>query len=280
MANAKKRKVNSPIQRVKKKEPEVVQEQKPQKGFRDYLNVFEFDTVLPGTGETVRFKPLTVGHVKRLVTSINPDDVTADDLEPDVASQMFESIVDNSVVTEGFDITQLYSFDRYFLLLEIRKKTKGEVEEFQIKCPECKSQSMQNINFDAIEIKSRPKDVDYNIQLTDDLSVVLRYTKVEHEHEAFVAWRANLTGNKMADRADCGLFMEAQMIDQIVTPNGSEDVSILDKKYLIENIPQPVYQKIKDWYDENRFGPVMQVSIECPHCGHTDSENITNMDFF
>jgi TusA-related sulfurtransferase len=39
-----------------------------------------------------------------------------------------------------------------FLLLELRKKTKGEVLEFKIDCPKCKSQSLNRVNLDALKL--------------------------------------------------------------------------------------------------------------------------------
>ena len=35
--------------------------------FKNYLNVYEFDTVLPGTGAKLKIKPITTGIMKELL---------------------------------------------------------------------------------------------------------------------------------------------------------------------------------------------------------------------
>ena len=90
------------------------------KDFRDYLNVFEFDIILPGSGERLKIKPLTIGGIKQILT------YDIDTLTPSMLTDMFDKIISQSVITKGFDPSELYLQDRYYLVLEIRKKTKGE----------------------------------------------------------------------------------------------------------------------------------------------------------
>ena len=105
--------------------------------FKDYLNVFEFKTFLPGVEEEIIFKPLTIGTIKQ-IASYSED-------EPDAGTltNMFDEIFKKSVVSENFDPLEIYLQDRYFLILEIRKKTKGETIKYTLTCPKCKSQSPQ-----------------------------------------------------------------------------------------------------------------------------------------
>ena len=35
--------------------------------FKKYLNVYQFETTLPGTGELIQFKPITTGQIKKLL---------------------------------------------------------------------------------------------------------------------------------------------------------------------------------------------------------------------
>ena len=35
--------------------------------FKKYLNVYQFEITLPGTGELIQFKPITTGQIKKLL---------------------------------------------------------------------------------------------------------------------------------------------------------------------------------------------------------------------
>ncbi len=251
----------------------------PTKDFKDYLNVFEFDCVLPGTGQAVKFKPLTIGNIKQ-IASYSEDEPTAGTL-----TNMFDEIFRTSVITEDFDPLEIYLQDRYFLILEIRKKTKGEVVEYNMTCPECKSQSKQKIDFETIPVKPKRDDIDYDVPITEELTIRLKHLLRKEEKEIYDLWdtfkKNNQYENSTEADLDLAILLEAQSIEEIITPNGVQDgITILDKKYLLENIPQPLYQKVADWYDEYNFGPEMTIKVKCPHCKFESQQDITNTDFF
>ena len=251
----------------------------PSKDFKDYLNVFEFNCVLPGTGQKVKFKPLTIGNIKQ-IASYSEENPTAGTL-----TNMFDEILKNSVISEDFDPLEIYLQDRYFLILEIRKKTKGEVVEYNMTCPECKSQSKQKIDFDDILVKQRRDDIDYDIRITGELTIRLRHLLRHQEKEIYDLWstfkKEKQYENDTEADLDLAILLEAQSIEEIITPNGVQDgITILDKKYLLENIPQPLYKKVADWYDEYDFGPEMIIKVKCPHCKFESQQDITNTDFF
>jgi len=268
-----------PIKMVeKKKVTKEVKEQpvRKQADFRDYLNVFEFSTKLPGSGEIIRFKPLTMGSLKKLLT------FTDEGNSYQTSTQIFDEIFSETVLNEDFDPSELYLQDRFFLLIEIRKKTKGETNQYKVNCPECNSQSLRQLDFDQIEIQTRKPDIDYVVKLTDDLSVRMRFPQRKHELEIFDLWEdyKKELEPKVHD-TEMSIFLEAQSIDQIITPEGPQkDITIWDKKYLIENIPQPLYMRMDKWLHENRFGPNMEIEIKCSHCDYSIKQNMMALDFF
>jgi len=249
------------------------------KDFRDYLNVFEFDIVLPGTGEKLKIKPLTIGGIKQILT------YDVDTLTPGMLTEMFDKIIMQSVTTKGFDPLELYLQDRYFLVLEIRKKTKGESIEYNMTCPKCKSQSQQKIDFDLIETKSMPKNIDYNVKITPDITIRMKHLIRSEEKEIFDLWdtfrKEKVYSNEKEADADLSFLLEAQCIDAIITPQGEqENITIIDKKYLIENIPQTLWKEVNNWKEKNNFGPEMIIKVKCPHCSFESSQNIEDTDFF
>jgi len=118
-------------------------EEKPK--FYDFVNVYDFECELPGSKQVVKFKPVSTGQIKKLLTYENETNYV-------IQEQALDDLISSSVLSEGFDIMELYIYDRLFLLIEIRKKTKGEIIEFQIKCPECDSQSLNRVDLNELEL--------------------------------------------------------------------------------------------------------------------------------
>ena len=273
------RKVVSKVQRIDRNKKPVQKEPvvKPEvKDFKNYLNVFNFITRLPGSGKAVKFKPMSIGTLKSFLT------VSEDEYDPITMTEMLDQIFENCVINEDFDPNEMYVNDRYALLLEIRKKTKGETNQITITCPECKGQSVQTIDFEKIEVKEMPKNVNHIVKITDELSIEMDYETRQDELIAFDFFNELKKDLKKEQwDTELNLCVLAQTIKEIITPDGpQEDITINDKKYLIENIPQPLYQKITKWHEENAFGPDLTVEIKCPHCNFTKKEDITDLNFF
>ena len=114
--------------------------------FKKYVNSYVFDTLLPGTGEKIEFRPVTTGQLKRVLMHETSQD-------PDIMEKALDSIVDECVISpENFSVDKLYLQDRFYLLLEIRKATKGSKYSFQTVCTSCSSQSQQNISLGSLPV--------------------------------------------------------------------------------------------------------------------------------
>ena len=240
------------------------------------MNVFEFSCILPGSGKRIRYKPMTVKALKSMLTQ------EGDISSAEAFTEMFDKLFNHCVLNEDFDPTNLFVFDRYVLLFEIRKHTKGETSEFQLKCPECKSQSVQKIDFEDIEILPVPDNIDYTVRLTEDLSVTMKYLTRADELMVFEIANEECRGMSATEKeTDTVIWTTAASIDEIVTPQGPQPgITLYDKKYLLENLPQPLYREVQEWHDKYKFGPDLQVKIKCPHCKHEAKQDVTNLDFF
>lgn len=238
--------------------------------FKNYLNVYEFETKLPGSGETVKFKPLTTGNIKKLLIYENNTD------EMDIENAL-DDIITSSVVSEGFDIKELYLQDRFFLLVEIRKKTKGEKYRFEHTCPKCNSQSIQVINLDSLPIIF-PDALEGKVEINEKISVILKHITRKEQIKAYKFVDKSM--NRLQKIADMSLLTHAAGIKAIITPDGKNDeTSIEDRKYLLENIPTSAYERVRDWFDDNIFGVDFVIKIECP-CGNKIQTEIPLENFF
>ena len=241
--------------------------------FRKYLNVYDFDVVLPGSGEIIKFKPITTGQMKKLLTVENTDN-------PEVIENALDELISSSIITEGFNIKDLYIQDRFFLLVELRKKTKGNAYQFNIKCPDCSSQSIVNIDLNSLNIKKRPEDINHVIKLNDDISIEMDYIKRYDNQIAFNEINKRLDFNDIQKQVESIIYTYATVMRKVITPDGENEISFIDALFLLNNIKQSEYEKIVKWYNDNDFGLDFTYTINCPHCKYSKVESIPVDNFF
>lgn len=245
------------------------------KKFYDYLNVYEFDYQLPGSGESVKFKPLTTNQMKQLLQY-------EDETDPVKISKALDELISSAVVSEDFNIDELYLRDRFALLIEIRKKTKGEVYQFQYNCPnpECQSQVLNSVNLDELEVKQ--KDTDYGtIDVADNISIEIEHLKRKDEKDA-VQNINSYEGISEAEKTfEHWTSVIASSIRKVVTPEGEDtDLTFEDKKFVIDNTPQSVIEKIGNWFSENWFGVDFEFTLKCHNCEYEKKESIPMNQLF
>jgi len=236
--------------------------------FLQHVNVYDFTCELPGSKQTVQFKPVTTGQIKKLLSYENETNYV-------VQEQALDDLISSSVLSDGFDIGELFIYDRLFLLLEIRKKTKGEILEFQLNCDKCNSQSLQRVNLDSLEIVE-PENLDNVIvELSNDIKVHLRHMKRKHQQQEMLSrfFPKNATDRQLGYMFQ--VLFHACAIDKIETPSGiDEELSIKDKIYFVEEIPMHEMEKIQKSVDSMGFGWKLEYGYDCIHCKHENKDMI------
>ena len=239
--------------------------QKP--NFMDYINVYDFICELPGSKEEINFKPVTTAQIKRLLTYENETNYV-------IQEKALDDLICSSILTDGFNIDEQYIYDRLFLLIELRKKTKGEVLEYQIKCPECNSQSLNRVDLNTLEIKQLDSTENHIVDF-GDIKVHLRHMKRKHQKEDI---KPQLFPKGMTDTQQAYVFQiafNACAIDKIETPKGiDENISMKDKMFFIEEIPINFMEAIKNEIENMAFGWKLQNEIKCNHCKFKFIEDI------
>lgn len=235
--------------------------------FYDFINVYEFSCELPGSKEEVKFKPVNTAQIKKLLTYENETNYV-------IQEQAIDELIASSILSENFDINEQYIYDRLFLLIELRKKTKGEILEFQIACPECKSQSINRVNLDELEMVPLDDDKNHIVDM-DKIKVHLRHMKRKHQREDI---KPNFFPKMMNETQKAYMFQvafHACAIDKIETPSGiDENIPMKDRMYFVENIPMMYMESIKDEINKMSFGWKLENKIKCVHCGFENKELI------
>jgi hypothetical protein len=236
--------------------------------FLEYINVYDFTCELPGSKEQIQFKPVTTGQIKKLLTYENETNYV-------VQEQALDDLISSSVLTEGFNIDEQYIYDRLFLLIEIRKKTKGEVLEFQVKCPECSSQSLNRVDLNQLEIQQLENPENRIVDFENGVKVHLKHMKRRHQKEDIKPqfFKKGMTNSQQAYMFQ--VAFHACAIDKIETPKGlDENISMKDRVFFIEQIPMHFMEKLRDEIDDMGFGWKLQNKIKCLHCQYEFIEDI------
>lgn len=233
--------------------------------YRKYLNVYEFDVELP-SGIKLKIKPINAGQLKKFMTSIKDDESVRE-----LSQAMYEMI--KSSIVGDFDLGEIYLNDRPALILELRKISKGSEFQFEYKCPKCNSQSIISEDLNNITVIPMPAKMNQIVQLDDNLSVQLDYVKIKHEQE--------ILNMGMESEAELLLSVIAVSIKAIISPDGSqENLSLRDRIYFTDEIPQQLYTKLTQWHDDYHFGIDMNKSIKCVHCGEESEHKMDADNFF
>lgn len=242
-----------------------------EKGFKNYLNVYEFDHTLPGSGKKIKFKPFTTQQMKKLL-------IYEDETDINVISNVLDELIKSAVTTEDFDTDELYIRDRFSLLIEIRKKTKGESYKFQFDCPKCKSQILQVVDLDSLEVKNRNVE-NGTINIANNVTIEIEHIKRKDEKEALNNIQEGLKESEK--EIEYNLNVLSSCIKSINTPDGKdESLSFEDKRFIIDNSPQSVLDDIGEWFVENWFGIDFTFSMECRNCDYKAKETIPMNQLF
>jgi hypothetical protein len=227
--------------------------------FYDFVNVYDFTCELPGSKETIQFKPVSTGQIKKLLTYENETNFALQEMALD-------ELIKSSVLTEGFSIDDIYIHDRFFLLIQIRKKSKGEVIEFPYTCRECGSQTLNRVDLNLLNVKEIDEDIDPSVELSRGIKVYLKHMKRKDLKEIKPAhFKKNMTNTQLA--AEYQTLFHACAIDKIEVPDGIDDnLRLSDKVYLIDNIPTGEFDKIREKVNEMSFGVDLTYTIHCMKC--------------
>ena len=253
------------IKQVDNTKKEVIeQESVPEKpDFRKYLNAYVFDITLP-SGIKLQVRPINAGQLKTFVTSIKDDTIQ------EVSRAMY-ALLQTSII--DYDLGEIYLNDRAALILELRKLSKGSTFESTYNCQFCKSQSMIVFDLDDIKITPMPDKVNPIVELDDNLSCQMDFVKIKDEQEIF-----NLG---LKSEPELLLSVIAVSIKSIMTPEGDQDdLSVQDKIYFTDNIPQQLYEKLTDWHEQYTFGIDMSQKVICKHCKKESDFTLDADNFF
>src|SRR6056297_2360097 len=241
-----------------------------------YVNSYEFDYTLPGSNEVILYKPITTGQLKKLLPYEKETD-------PIVVERVLDNLISSCVISEGFDINKLYLEDRFALLIELRKKSKGEEYSFIYTCPNCKKKTP--VTQDLNKLKLIKKSHDNNLFfINDSLSCEIDQITRGEQIKVYEIIKKEKIDNPNLKMAQIATYSYAMAMRTFHTPEGNtDDVSIEDKVNIIDGtFNDSKYKEFVQWFVDNSFGIDFTFEFKCSNeeCGKKDTYSIPLNNFF
>ncbi len=242
---------------------------------KSYVNQYEFPFTIPSSGVKIAFKPITTGQMKNLLVYEEESITTIE--------KVLDDIIIGCVVTNGFDLDILTLQDRFNLLIEIRKKSKGNTYNFQTKCSECNVVGPKGIELDKLEDKPFVKPTDTAIVVSDAMTIELDFITRRHQREAseLVEKMKDLNDRQML--AEIASYTYALAITKFITPDNEftqDDVEVQDVVEMMNCIDEVSYARINQWFVDNDYGIIFKADYMCSSCGHKETIDIPVAYFF
>ena len=123
-----------------------------------------YELTIPSTGQQVHFRPFLVKEQKNLLIAMETQDKKG---LVRAITNTIESCVEDKI--KG----KLTTFDVDYVFTQIRAKSVGETTDLIFKCVECEEQNEIVVHLDEVKVEGDKKDL--LVQLSDDISLELRY---------------------------------------------------------------------------------------------------------
>jgi len=231
-----------------------------------FLNQYNTEVDLPSVGQKVTIKPITTGQMKKILSYEGSNDNFA-------IENILDDVINGCVTTADFKVDSLTLQDRFDLLINIRKITKGNDYTFTIKCPDCKTELINHVNIDELKSVPFPTKMNTKVELSENLSVHLSHVTrgIQKEAVRLVKKQKNLNDDQQI--AEIGTYIYALAITKFDTPAGEiSDASTENKKELLDNLSEKVFNNITKWYTDHDYGITFQYKPKCRFCEWEDED--------
>jgi len=225
----------------------------------------KYEMVIPSSDMVVTYRPYLVKEEKLLLSAFESQD----------QKQAMRAMVDTVVacVNEDIKTSDLATFDVEYMFTQIRSKSVGETSTLHFKCEseECDLRTTVDVDLSSLEVTK--SDADNVVQITDDISIELRYPT----YDGFVK-----NFREGVSEAEFGFMMLEDCMVAIMTEDEHHLVSDVSKKELNEFIDSMTNLQFTKVGEFLKTVPVMKKDVEftCT-CGHENKVTLEGLqDFF
>ena len=131
-----------------------------------------YELVIPSSGKKIKYRPFLVKEEKILVIAMESNDLK------DIANAI-KQVLSNCIITRGFKVDKLSTFDIEYLFLNVRGKSVGETVDIKVTCPDDgETQVPVTVALDDIKVVNDPNH-SKDIKLDDTLTLRMKYPSLD-----------------------------------------------------------------------------------------------------
>ena len=234
------------------------------------IDVPTYDITLPVSKKQIRFRPFLVKEQRNLLMAMESDDSSA-------THSAIRDILYNCTLTENINIEKLPIVDVEFYFINLRAKSVGEIIESKYRCnneidgKECGNTMEHNLNLLDIKVE-RDEDVSPDIQLTDKLSIRMKYPEF-----GIVKDSVNID-----DETELTFNMLARSIEYIYDGEQfyyAHEAQPGEMLQFVESLNQEQFSKVEEFFNNM---PRLKETIEmtCSKCGFHHVIDVEGLENF
>ena len=219
---------------------------------------------IPSLGKQTTFRPFLVKEQKALLIAYETQDKT------DIVRAITRTI--HACIEEPIEET-LTTFDVDYLFTQIRAKSVGEVVDLSIKCEECNMANDISIELDDVKMTQEVQD--NIIQLTDDISLKMRYPS----YDDFIQNEKLLSTESMTESL---MELITVCLDSVLTEEerfSIKDESREDVINFIDSMTSDQFERVTEFV-QNMPAVSKDIEFTCAGCKHENNRTLRGMDDF
>lgn len=219
-----------------------------------------YNTKIPSTGATVKFRPFNVKEEKFLILAQESEDIAT------ITNAILDVL--ESCIQDNISVKDLAIFDIEFLMTQIRAKSVGEVVNLLMPCAENPTHEKIPVRIDLTKIAVEfPTDHKKTISLYDDVGVVMKYPTLDM-----------LDVIEKSDSFEIAMLCTDYIYDSEQMYH-AKDQTKEELKEFFETLDQSQFSKVEEFFQTM---PVYKHVLEytCMECKHVHKRVIKGISNF
>ncbi len=225
----------------------------------------EFETVIPSTKESIKFRPFLVKEEKILYMALEGGD-----------EKTIEQAINNvlgSCILSDTDTKKLASYDIEYLFLQLRSKSVGETVELNLQhgnAIECKHITKYKLSVEDIQVVFNDKHK-YTVKIDDKYGIKLKDPSMSDV--------INNIGEKKTEYESVINIISNCVVCVYDEDNVYDDFTKDEMEEFLSNLTQTQFKGIQDFFETL---PKLEHKIEwvCKECGKEESLLLEGMKSF
>lgn len=131
------------------------------------IDIPTFELIQPSTNKPLKYRPFLVKEEKILLIAKESGDAN------DVYNAI-KQIINNCVITEGFDVNTVPIYDMEYIFIQLRSKSVNNIVKFQVEDSDDGITYDLELDLDEVQVKM-PEGLSNKIMVNDQIGLVLNY---------------------------------------------------------------------------------------------------------